>query len=212
MDSTTSYLFTLAGIGAVQLMAAMSPGPSFLVITRISVGESRRVALAAAFGVANAALFWAIAATLGVHVLLAEAAWLYGALKLAGGAYLVWLGIQAWRHAGMASAPTTSSTLRMNCRQAWRLGFSTNLANPKVIVFYGSIFVALFAPDTPGWARIAALLIVAANESWWFALVALLFSSRPAQAAYRRARRWIDRATGAVMMIFGLRLILNARS
>jgi threonine/homoserine/homoserine lactone efflux protein len=81
-----------------------------------------------------------------------------------------------------------------------------------VIVFYGSIFVALFAPDTPSWARIAALLIVAANESWWFALVALLFSSRPAQAAYRRARRWIDRATGAVMVIFGFRLILGARS
>ncbi len=100
----------------------------------------------------------------------------------------------------------------MNRWQAWRLGFSTNVANPKVIVFYGSIFVALFAPDTPGWARIAALLIVAANESWWFALVALLFSSRPAQAAYRRARRWIDRATGAVMVIFGFRLILGARS
>jgi len=212
MDSTASYLLTLASIGAVQLMAAMSPGPAFLVITRISVGEARRVALAAAFGVANAALFWAIAATLGVHVLLAEAAWLYGALKLAGGAYLVWLGIQAWRHGGTALAPARSSTLNMNCWQAWRLGFSTNLANPKVIVFYGSIFAALFAPDTPGWARIAALLIVAANESWWFALVALLFSSRPAQTAYRRARRWIDRATGAVMMIFGLRLILGARS
>jgi RhtB (resistance to homoserine/threonine) family protein len=211
MDSTASYALTLTGIGAVQLMAAMSPGPAFLVVTRISVGEPRRVALAAAFGVANAALFWAIAATLGVHVLLAEAAWLYGILKLAGGTYLIWLGIQAWRHAG-ALATSTSNALSMNCWQAWRLGFSTNLANPKVIVFYGSIFVALFAPNTPSWARIAALLIVAANESWWFALVALLFSSRPAQAAYRRARRWIDRATGAVMVIFGFRLILGARS
>ena len=100
----------------------------------------------------------------------------------------------------------------MNRWQAWRLGFSTNVANPKVIVFYGSIFVALFAPDTPGWARIAALLIVAANESCWFAVLALLFSSRPAQPVYRRARRWIDRATGAVMVIFGFRLILGARS
>ena len=212
MEPTTPYVLALAGIGAVQLMAAMSPGPAFLVVTRISVGESRRAALGAAFGVATAALLWAVAATLGMHVLLAEAAWLYGALKLVGGLYLVWLGIQAWRHAAKPLAVATEGVVAMNAWEAWRLGFSTNLANPKVIVFFGSIFVTLFTPETPSWVRGAAVIVVAANESGWYATVALLFSSRPAQAAYRRAKRWIDRATGAVMMIFGLRLILSARS
>jgi threonine efflux protein len=212
METTTSYAITLAGIGAVQLMAAMSPGPAFLVVTRISVGETRRTALGAAFGVATAALFWAVAATLGMHVLLTEAAWLYGVLKLAGGAYLIWLGIQAWRHADVPLAPAADDAVGMSCWQAWSLGFGTNLANLKVIVFFGSIFVTLFTPETPAWVRIAALVIVAANESWWYALVALLFSSRAAQATYRRAKRWLDRATGAVMMVFGLRLILGARS
>jgi RhtB (resistance to homoserine/threonine) family protein len=212
MESTTSYVLALAGIGAVQLMAAMSPGPAFLVVTRISVGESRRAALGAAFGVASAALLWAVAATLGMHLLLAEAAWLYGALKLIGGLYLVWLGIQAWRHAAQPLAPATEGVVAMNAWEAWRLGFSTNLANPKVIVFFGSIFVTLFTLETPSWVRGAALIVVAVNESGWYATVALLFSSRLAQAAYRRAKRWIDRATGAVMMIFGLRLILSARS
>jgi RhtB (resistance to homoserine/threonine) family protein len=212
MQSTTSYLLALAGIGAVQLMAAMSPGPAFLVVSRVSVGESRRAALGAAFGVATAALLWAVAATLGMHVLLAEAAWLYGALKLVGGLYLVWLGIQAWRHAAQPLAAANESAVAMDAWQAWRLGFNTNLANPKVIVFFGSIFVTLFTPETPNWVRGLALVVVAINESGWYATVALLFSSRPAQAAYRRAKRWIDRATGAVMMLFGVRLILSARS
>ena len=193
-------------------MAAMSPGPAFLVVTRISVGESRRAALGAAFGVASAALLWAVAATLGMHLLLAEAAWLYGGLKLIGGLYLVWLGIQAWRHAAQPLAVATEGVVAMNAWEAWRLGFSTNLANPKVIVFFGSIFVTLFTPETPSWVRGAALIVVAVNESGWYATVALLFSSRRAQAAYRRAKRWIDRASGAVMMIFGFRLILSARS
>jgi threonine efflux protein len=212
MQSTMSYLLALAGIGAVQLMAAMSPGPAFLVVSRVSVGESRRAALGAAFGVATAALLWAISATLGMHVLLAEAAWLYGALKLVGGIYLVWLGIQAWRHAAQPLATANENAVAMDAWQAWRLGFSTNLANPKVIVFFGSIFVTLFTPETPSWVRGLALVIVAINESGWYATVALLFSSRPAQIAYRRAKSWIDRATGAVMMLFGLRLILSARS
>lgn len=211
MASTTSYALALAGIGAVQLLAAMSPGPAFLIVTRVSVGESRRAALAAASGVAMATLIWAIAATLGMHVLLAEAAWLYDVLRLVGGAYLVWLAVQAWRHADRALPSATDDLACMSAWQAWRLGFGTNLANPKVIVFFGSIFVALFTTDTPGWVRAVALVIVAANETGWYVLVALLFSSRAAQAAYRRAKRWIDRVTGAVMMIFGLRLILGVR-
>jgi threonine efflux protein len=210
--STTTYAFALVGIGAVQLLAAMSPGPAFLVVTRISVGESRRAALAAALGVTTATLIWAVAATLGMHVLLAEAAWLYDVLKLIGGGYLVWLAVQAWRHADKPLAVAANGLAGMSAWQAWRLGFSTNLANPKVIVFFGSIFVTLFTPETPSWVRGAALVIVAANEIGWYAVVALLFSSRAAQAGYRRAKRWIDRVTGAVLMVFGLRLIFGARS
>lgn len=212
MEATNSYALALVGIGAVQLLAAMSPGPAFVVVTRVSVGESRRAALAAALGVATATLIWAIAATLGMHVLLAEAAWLYDVLKLIGGAYLVWLAIQVWRHADIPLAAGANGLAGMSAGQAWRLGFGTNLANPKVIVFFGSIFVALFTPETPGWVRFAALVIVAANEIGWYIVVALLFSSRAAQAAYRRAKSWIDRVTGAVMLLFGLRLILGARS
>jgi threonine efflux protein len=210
--STITYAFALVGIGAVQLLAAMSPGPAFLVVTRISVGESRRAALAAALGVTTATLIWAVAATLGMHVLLAEAAWLYDVLKLIGGGYLVWLAVQAWRHAGKPLAVAANGLAGMSAWQAWRLGFSTNLANPKVIVFFGSIFVTLFTPETPSWVRGAALVIVAANEIGWYAVVALLFSSRAAQAGYRRAKRWIDRVTGAVLMVFGLRLVFGARS
>jgi threonine efflux protein len=210
--STITYAFALVGIGAVQLLAAMSPGPAFLVVTRISVGESRRAALAAALGVTTATLIWAVAATLGMHVLLAEAAWLYDVLKLIGGGYLVWLAVQAWQHADKPLAVAANGLAGMSAWQAWRLGFSTNLANPKVIVFFGSIFVTLFTPETPSWVRGAALVIVAANEIGWYAVVALLFSSRAAQAGYRRAKRWIDRVTGAVLMVFGLRLIFGARS
>jgi threonine efflux protein len=212
METTASYALALVGIGAVQLLAAMSPGPAFLTVTRVSVGESRRAALAAALGVVTATLIWAVAATLGMHVLLTEAAWLYDVLKLIGGGYLVWLAVEAWRHADTPLAPGANGLAGMSTWQAWRLGFGTNLANPKVIVFFGSIFLALFRPDTPGWVRLAALFIVAANEIGWYVAVALLFSSRAAQTTYRRAKRWIDRVTGAVMMIFGLRLILGVRS
>ncbi len=206
------YLLTLASIAAVHLMAAASPGPAFIMVTRVSIGEGRSAALGAALGVASAALIWAIAATLGMAVLLREAAWLYGALKLAGGLYLLWLGLQAWRHAATPLATMPAGISEMSALRAWWLGLSSNLTNPKVIVFFSSIFVMLFTPQTPGWVRLAALAIVALNEGLWYTLVALLFSSRPAQAGYRKAKAWIDRATGTVMILFGVRLIWDARS
>ena len=207
-----SYALTLLGIGAIHLLAAMSPGPAFVVVSRVSAGQTRRAALAAALGCASAALVWALAASLGMHLLLTEAAWLYGTLRLAGGAYLVWLGIQSWRHAKSPLAPAQAQASGFGTWRAWRLGFSVNIANPKVIVFFGSIFVALFAPETPLWVRVAALAIVAVNESLWFCCVALVFSARPVQAVYRRLKLWIERVMGSAMILFGVRLIASLRA
>jgi len=207
-----SYALMLLGIGTIHLLAAMSPGPAFVAVTRISVGETRRVALAAGLGVASAELLWATAASLGMHLLLSQAAWLYGAMKLAGGAYLVWLGIQSWRHAAVPLAPAQDRVAGLAGWRAWRLGFAVNIANPKVIVFFGSIFVTLFSADTPLWVRVAALAVVAMNGSLWYSLVALAFSARPVQSVYRRGKRWIERALGTAMLLFGIRLIADVRT
>jgi RhtB (resistance to homoserine/threonine) family protein len=206
-----SYFWTLVGIAAVHLLAAISPGPAFVVITRIAVSQSRRAALATGLGAASGALVWASLASLGVHLLLSQAVWLYGALKLVGGAYLLWLGIQAWRHAEAPLSTAGDGAPAMSVERAWRVGLLTNLSNPKVIVFFGSIFVTLFEPGTPIWVWLAALVIVAANESLWFCLLALLFSSGPAQSLYRRAKTVIERVTGAAMVVFGLRLLAGLR-
>jgi threonine/homoserine/homoserine lactone efflux protein len=207
-----SYLLTLGGVAAIHLMAAASPGPAFVMVTRVSMAESRAAALGMACGVANAAVLWAVAASLGVGALLSSAAILFTALKLAGGTYLLWLGLLAWRGAGATGAAGPGPVVRQGMRpaRAWWLGLSTNLSNPKVIIFFGSIFVALFAPGTPGWVRVAALAIVAVNETLWYILVALLFSAAPVQRAYRRVRGWVERIMGTVMLLFGARLILAA--
>src|SRR5580692_9552805 len=99
-----SYAFMLAGVAAVNLLGAATPGPAFVMVTRISVAESRVAALGAGLGVASGSLAWATAASLGVGALLASVAALFTLLRLAGGAYLIWLGVRMWRHAGAPPA------------------------------------------------------------------------------------------------------------
>ena len=85
------------------------------------------------------------------------------------------------------------------------------LSNPKVIVFFGSIFISLLPAQTPVWMDATVLAIVAANEFTWFALLTLLFSGDAVRAFYRRAKLWTDRLMGGVLGLLGLRLALMDR-
>jgi threonine/homoserine/homoserine lactone efflux protein len=85
------------------------------------------------------------------------------------------------------------------------------LSNPKIMVFFGSIFLSLLPQNLPAWMDATVLAIVAVNEFTWFALLALLFSGGPARAFYRRAKVWLDRFMGGALALLGLRLAFANR-
>ena len=90
-------------------------------------------------------------------------------------------------------------------------GFLTQIANPKVAVFFGSIFIAMLPADVPPWMTLALIAIVTFNEVWWYSAVAFFFSSGPIRGFYLRAKIWIDRVTGLFLGSLGLRLLWAAR-
>jgi threonine/homoserine/homoserine lactone efflux protein len=165
-------------------------------------------ALAAAVG----ALIWATAALLGLQALLTKFEWLYLGLRVAGGLYLVYLGIQLVRHAGKQSvaAPETGiATAPLSAMRTFRTVLMVQLSNPKVAVFFGSVFLTLLPADAPSWTNIAVPAIVFVDEFAWYALVALLFSGDLVRTGYRRAQVWVERLTGGVLAALGLRLALD---
>jgi threonine/homoserine/homoserine lactone efflux protein len=83
------------------------------------------------------------------------------------------------------------------------------LSNPKVAVFFGSVFLTLLPADAPSWTNVAVPAIVFVDEFAWYALVALLFSGDLVRTGYHRARVWIERLTGGVLAALGLRLALD---
>ncbi|HLI10493.1 MAG TPA: LysE family transporter [Alphaproteobacteria bacterium] len=213
-----SYSLTLAGIALANLLAIISPGPAFLLVSRTAASRSRALGLATGLGVAAATTLWAVAATFGVAVLMTRLTTLYGLVQLVGGAYLIWLGLSAWRDHGDAPSGTASAAAAlggtpsaMELRRAFLTGLSLTLTNPKVVVFFSSIFVAMLPAQAPLWVRLAALGIVAVQENAWYMLVACLFSQARMQAAYQRIKGGIDRVMGAVFIAFGARIVALAR-
>lgn len=209
-----SYTLALAAVSAADALAVISPGPAFLLVSRTAASRSRAVGLATGGGVAAAIILWATAATFGVAALMARFATVYGAIQLAGGAYLIWLGLSAWREATLGAEPardTGGTAPPTSLRRAVLVGVSLTLANPKVVVFFSSIFVALIPAHAPLWVRGAAIGIVAIQEITWYVLVACLFSHARVRLAYQRMRFVLDRAIGTVFVALGARIVALAR-
>jgi len=85
------------------------------------------------------------------------------------------------------------------------------LGNPKIMVFFGSIFLSVLPHDMPSWMDGTVLALVAFNEFTWFAILALVFSGGTARAFYRRTKFWLDRFMGGALALLGLRLALSSR-
>ena len=211
-----TYLLPLLGLAAVHLMAAASPGPSFVLVAQTAVGSGRRAGLLAALAMMLGAVIWAAAALYGLQALFARFEWLYLAMRIGGGLYLLYLAVMLWRHApeplpepSAAGDKTTGDNA--GAVQGFVRALLLQLSNPKVMVFFGSIFLALLPAHPPTGMQIATLAIVAFNEFTWYALITLLFSGGSARAIYRRAKFWLDRIMGGALALLGLRLALLSR-
>jgi len=207
MDAAVAF----AGILGALALGMVSPGPSFIMVARTSVAVSRGAGMAAAVGMGVGGLAFGILALLGLEAVLAHAAWLYAALKVGGGLYLIYLAVRLWGGASqpLALAPDSARSGR-GLATSFALGLATQLSNPKAAVIYASVFAALLPSAPPAWLYIALPPLIFVMETGWYALVATAFSSGRPRSLYLAAKAWIDRAAGAVLAALGIRLIFEA--
>ncbi|EJC74711.1 putative threonine efflux protein [Rhizobium leguminosarum bv. trifolii WSM2012] len=199
-------------IMAALAVGAMSPGPSFVVVSRIAISRSRLDGLAAALGMGAGGVMFAVLALAGLTALLSQFEWLYILLKVAGGAYLLYIAVNIWRGAAQPLEVSDAGDSHRAPRRSFTTALLTQLSNPKTIIVYASLFAALLPRSVPLDLMIALPLGVFAVEAGWYSIVALAFSARHPRRLYLAAKSWIDRAAGAVMGSLGLRLILSGLS
>jgi threonine/homoserine/homoserine lactone efflux protein len=202
-------LVALLGLAVVHLLAVASPGPSTVLVVQ-TAAVSRRSGLIAAFAMMLGAVAWAAAALYGLQALFAQFAWLYRGFQIAGGLFLIYLAVMIWRHA-RDPLPEITSITRGSDWQVFTRALLLQLGNPKIMVFFGSIFLSVLPHDMPAWLQGIVLAVVAFDEFTWFALLALTFSGGTARAFYRRAKFWLDRFMGGALALLGLRLAMSAR-
>jgi threonine/homoserine/homoserine lactone efflux protein len=204
----TSEILTIVSIGLVQMGAVISPGPSFLVTAQMAVAQKPIDGIKLALGFGAGTVIWSSAALLGLNVLFHAMPALFLAMKIFGALFLMWIAYKIFRHASVPLELASGSA----SGSPFMKGFLVQLGNPKVAVFFGSIFVAMLPAQVPLWMTVVLIAMVALNEVWWYSLVALFFGSGPVRGFYLGAKAWIDRVVGVFLGAVGLRLIWAAIS
>lgn len=204
--------FSLSSIAAALLVGAASPGPSFLMVSHISMTRSRKAGLMAALGMGTGGLAFALLALAGLAALITQVPLLHMTLQVAGGLYLVFMASKLWFGASKPLEMVNGAAVPISLQRVYLTAFLTQISNPKTAVVYASIFAALL-PATPQPLMFALLpLVVFTVEAGWYALVAMVFSAPLPRQAYLAAKKPLDRIAALVLGGLGLRLAFEGVS
>lgn len=201
---------------AVATLLTITPGADMALVTRHALTGGRRTALFASAGITSGLFVWAALSALGIAALLSASATAFAILKLAGAAYLIYLGGRAlWatrRGYPAVDRVDGSDATATTGFQVYRQGLLSNLLNPKVGVFYTS-FLPQFVTGDHGVAAQSlglALVHILIGIAWLVVYTGIVVR---AGAVLRRpgVRVWLDRLTGTVLVALGLRLATEPR-
>jgi len=202
-------LAPLIAIALLHWVVLIIPGFNFILIGQLAAGESRKAAVSAVAGMTTATLVWATLAVAGVGLIFTAHPALRLGAQVLGGLYLLQLAYKLWRSGDVAvsaQAPVMGSVA------AFRVGFMTSALNPKIALFYGSVFVTAMPPNPSVTLVVMAVLLVYVNSVVWHSALALLLSHPGVQRAYLRHNRALNRASSVLVGAYGARLLATAAS
>ncbi|WP_030208454.1 LysE family translocator [Streptomyces sp. NRRL S-87] len=209
----------VASFAVVAGLLTLVPGLDTALVLRSAATHGRAHAFATALGINTGALLWGAAAACGATALLTASQTAYTVLRIAGAAYLLWMGVGMLRALRREAGPAELRPERPAARLSgsYRRGLTTNLLNPKIGVFYMAVLPQFVPEGTPHLAMGLVLALVHDAEGMaWFTLLILGAEGvrallRRARVSGRAARRSLDAVTGSVLIGLGVELALSDR-
>lgn len=193
----------LLSAAAVCLAGVISPGPNFVAVTHRAISSSRVEAVAMVFGIAMVNTLWAAMALFGLNLLVTSLPWVFWSIKLMGAAYLVCFGIHLLQRSGLPLQAGNELAAASSLPAALRDGIATNLANPKSMAFYASVFSGAVPSDASMETQMAMVVMVGVLAVLWYGSVALVLSADRMADVYRQGKKTVERTCGVFLILLG---------
>jgi threonine/homoserine/homoserine lactone efflux protein len=199
----------------VAIVVIVTPGVDTALVMKNALLHGRRPAVATALGVNVGIAFWTMAATAGLAAVVSRSTVAFDAIKLAGSAYLLYLGVRALLASRRRHRPQTEDRLpggRLAQGAAFRQGLVSNLGNPKIAVMFTGLLPQFVSPHGPVALELLALgALFNLMGLVWLVGYAIVASRGRALLTRPRAHRALDRLSGVVLVGLAARLAVERR-
>jgi threonine/homoserine/homoserine lactone efflux protein len=208
--SDASILGAVVAFSAFAALLTITPGLDTALVIRTSLRGTARAGRMTALGVCLGVLVWGAAGALGLTAVLTASKRAYDVVRIAGAAYLIWLGARALF--ARAAADDSGESAPSSPAGAFRAGLLSNLLNPKVGAFYVSVLPQFIPEGAPVFATSMLLATAHALQGiLWLFLVASLVGRLGARLQRPNVKRRLEQLTGIVLIALGARLALDRR-
>ncbi len=204
------YLFEFITIATIHLLAVMSPGPDFAMIVRNSFLYSKKIGIYSAAGLALGIVVHITYSLVGIGLIISKSVVLFSAIKFVGAAYLIFIGIKSLRSGSSgAEIPSGQKKYDLGKFDALKMGFLTNILNPKATLFFLSLFTQFIDPNTPFIIQLVYGAEMSVMTFIWFSLVATILSKKKIKERFSAVRHHFERVFGAVLILLGIKVALS---
>lgn len=204
------YLALISSVVLIHLMAVMSPGPDFFMALRNSLTYSRKTGIYTAIGFGLGIGVHVVYCVFGLALIISKSIIVFNIIKFLGAGYIIYIGIMSLLSKGnKIEMNTNEHKADISSLKAIRIGFLTNVLNPKATLFFLSLFTFVIGPETPNHILVLLGVIMMVNTALWFSLVALFFTQKRIQKFYNQFQKIFNRIFGSILIVIGLKIIFS---
>ncbi|MDO8658912.1 MAG: LysE family transporter [Candidatus Levybacteria bacterium] len=206
------YLTIFITVAIAHFLAVISPGPDFIMITRNSLLYSRKTGVYSALGLGLGILVHVTYSLIGLGLLISKSIVLFSIIKYLGAAYLIYIGYKSLtaKHTNIGTEHIDIKKKNLNKFQAIKMGFITNVTNPKATLFFLSLFTLIVGPSISLYFKVIMGVEMSFVTFAWFAFISILFSHRIIKKRVTGIQHFAERFIGVILIALGIKLALSS--
>ena len=204
------YLAEFITIATIHLLAMMSPGPDFAMITRNSLIYSKKTGIYSSIGLAIGILLHILYSLIGIGFIISKSIVLFSVIKFLGAAYLIYIGYKSLRaKPNETNFERSKKNIDLKRNEAIKMGFLTNALNPKVTLFFLSLFTQIINPETPLIIQFLYGMEMSFMTFVWFSSVATILSYKTIKSKFSLFQHYFEKVFGVILIALGIKVAMS---